>query len=27
MRWSEGRCFPDFDTMQNAYRQAMEGAL
>ncbi len=25
MRWSQGKCFPDFDTMQNAYRQAMEG--
>lgn len=23
-RWSEGKCFPDFETMQNAYRQAME---
>lgn len=22
--WSRGRCFPDFDTLQNAYRQAME---
>jgi len=27
MRWSEGKCFPDFDTLQNAYRQAMEGTL
>ena len=25
MRWSQGKCFPDFDTLQNAYRQAMEG--
>ena len=24
MRWSEGKCFPDADTLQNAYRQAME---
>lgn len=23
-RWSEGKCFPDFRTMQDAYRQAME---
>lgn len=25
LRWSQGKCFPDFETMQNAYRQAMEG--
>lgn len=25
LRWSEGKCFPDFRTMQDAYRQAMEG--
>ncbi len=25
MRWSRGRCFPDFDTQENAWRQAMEG--
>ena len=25
MRWSQGRCFPDFDTQESAYRQAMEG--
>ena len=25
MRWSQGKCFPDFDILQNAYRQAMEG--
>lgn len=25
MRWSENKCFPDFETMQNAYRQYMEG--
>ena len=25
LRWSKGKCFPDFDTLQNAYRQAMEG--
>jgi hypothetical protein len=27
LRWSAGKCFEDFDTMQNAYRQAMEGTL
>lgn len=26
MTWSEGKCYPDFDTMENAWRQAMEGA-
>ncbi|HSU19884.1 MAG TPA: hypothetical protein VLI45_09105 [Acidobacteriaceae bacterium] len=25
MRWSEGKCFENFDTLQNAYRQHMEG--
>lgn len=25
VRWGQDRCFPDFDTMQNAYRQYMEG--
>lgn len=25
MRWSQGMCFPDVDTLTNAYRQAMEG--
>jgi hypothetical protein len=25
VRWSQGKCFPDFETMQNAYWQAMEG--
>lgn len=24
-RWSEGKCFPDLETLVNAYRQAMEG--
>ncbi len=24
MRWAQGRCFPDGDTLENAYRQAME---
>ena len=24
MRWSRGRCFPDFETLENAWRQAME---
>ncbi len=24
LRWSQGKCFPDFDTLQNAYRQAKE---
>ena len=24
LRWSEGKCFPDFATMQDAFRQAME---
>lgn len=27
LRWSQGKCYPDFETMQNAYRQAMEGQL
>jgi hypothetical protein len=27
MRWSQGRCFPDLDTLENAYRQAMAGVL
>ena len=27
MRWAEGKCFPDFDSMQGAYRQHMEGEL
>lgn len=25
MRWSQGKCFADFDTLHNAYRQAMAG--
>ena len=25
LRWSRLRCFPDADTLENAYRQAMEG--
>lgn len=25
MRWSEGKCFPDFETLESAFRQAMEG--
>lgn len=25
LRWSQGKCYPDYDTLQNAYRQAMEG--
>ncbi len=25
MLWSEGKCFPDFEHLRNAYRQAMEG--
>ena len=24
MRWGQGRCFPDEETLVNAYRQAME---
>ena len=24
MRWSQGRCFPDLETLEGAYRQAME---
>ena len=24
IRWADGQCFPDTDTLQNAYRQAME---
>ena len=24
MRWAAGRCYPDMDTLINAYRQAME---
>lgn len=24
MCWSEGKCYPDFDTMENAWRQALE---
>jgi hypothetical protein len=27
MRWSEGKCFPDFDTLENAWRQHIEGRL
>lgn len=27
LRWSWGKCFPDFTTMQDAYRQAMEGMV
>lgn len=23
--WARGKCFPDFDHLENAYRQAMEG--
>ena len=25
LRWSQGKCFESFDTLVNAYRQAMEG--
>jgi hypothetical protein len=25
MCWSQGQCFPDYDTLENAWRQAMEG--
>lgn len=25
LRWSLGKCFPDFSTLQDAWRQAMEG--
>lgn len=25
LRWSEGKCFADADTLENAWRQAMEG--
>lgn len=24
MTWSEGKCYPDFDTLENVWRQAME---
>ena len=26
LRWSEGRCFPDFDTLENAWRQSLSEA-
>ena len=26
LKWSQGQCFQDFRMMQDAYRQAMEGA-
>ena len=25
IRWGRGKCFPDYDTLVNAYRQDMEG--